>query len=168
MSRILALFAVLALSVPAFGDALGFSLDSAVQSGLPGTDVIFTGTLTNLSGTDLFLTDIGYTFIAPGGLYLTPDLNFFFQNVPGVLLDGESYSDVVFMISIAAGAPKALYKGLATILGGDTPVSSGFLAAVAFQIDSSVPEPGVVGLVMAGLGVLAAARKFRTRPATAT
>lgn len=167
MPKTLVLFAALALAVPAFCGTLGFSLNPALESGAPGGQVIFSGTLTNLAATDLFLTDISYAFTAPGDSYLTPDFNFFFQNVPGVLLEDESYSDVIFKISIAAGTPAGIYNGQVTFLGGDLEGSLDALGTADFQVEST-PEPGAIWLIASGLAALPAARKFRTRSTMAS
>jgi hypothetical protein len=165
MLRKLVFWALTAL--PVFGGTLGFTLNPDIQSGAPGSSVIFSGTLVNLAGTDLFLTDISYSFTPPADTALTPEVNFFFQNVPGVLLGSESYSDVVFMISIASGAAFGVYEGMVSILGGDSDVSMDVLATANFQVNS-VPEPGVFRLIAAGLGAFSAARKLRTRAMTAS
>src|SRR5580698_10475672 len=86
----------LLLAVSARAD-LGFVLTPAVQSGVGSEEVIFTGTLSNTSPTDdLFLNNIQFDFMDEAGDYFVADTNVFFANVPGILLPGETYADVVF------------------------------------------------------------------------
>ncbi len=154
------------LAAPAFGDLI-FTLDPAIESGMPGdTDpfgVVFDGTLTDtdMSGNLLFLNDIDVTFTPPADSYLSADPNFFFNNVPGVL-DGTgnnadpSYTGPIFEVDIAPDTPPGAYGSplttdlTITILGGGDPSALNSLATQSFEVDVT-PEPGVAGLTIAGL-----------------
>jgi hypothetical protein len=87
--------ALLLSAAPVRAD-LAFFLTPAVQSGLGSNEIVFTGTLINTSPTDdLFLNNIQISLIGGAAGRLTADTNVFFANVPGILLPGETYSDVV-------------------------------------------------------------------------
>src|SRR4051812_25221089 len=92
--------------------ALEFTLVPAVQSGAAGTEVTFSGTLTNNSDTDtLFLNDIQFSFNGAAATALTADSNVFFANVPGTLLPNETYTGPIFTITIDALADQIDYTG---------------------------------------------------------
>src|SRR5208282_5845370 len=91
-----ALLSGLALLLAASAQAdLAFVLTPAAQSDVGSNEVVFTGTLINTRLTDdLFLNNIQFDFIDEADDYLAADTNAFFANVPGILLPGETYSDV--------------------------------------------------------------------------
>jgi hypothetical protein len=163
MSRTLAVFAALiASAAPASAGPLSFLLNPIVQAGVAGGSVVFQGTLQNTAAPDLFLNDLSLTFTPPGGLYLAVDPNFFFFNVPGVLLAGESYIGPVFRVTIAPGTPSATYFGSATILGGDHDVTFNPIGSQGFQVAvGTVPEPATVSLMFAGLAITLAGCRSR-------
>src|SRR5580658_748133 len=74
---------------------LSISLTPAMLPGTGSNEVVFVGTLTNNSLTNLYLNNIQFTFTNAATNYLTGDTNFFFQNIPGVLSSNETYSDVI-------------------------------------------------------------------------
>src|SRR5580700_3962673 len=91
---------------------MSFTLTPAVQSGVESNEVGFTGILSNTCPTnELFLNDIQISFSGVATNYLTADTNAFYANVPGILLPGETYSDVVFAVGILAGTPPGDYFG---------------------------------------------------------
>ena len=98
-----------------------------------GTETIFSGTLTNSGTTDIFLNDLSFDFIAPAATYFTVDKNFFFENVPGVLSPGETYSGPIFKVAVSK-APSGTYFGAASILGGVDIFTQGSLPAVNFSV----------------------------------
>jgi hypothetical protein len=115
----------------------------------------------------LFLNDIRVSFSpANGGLTLDPpgqpvtSPNAFFLNVPGDLFaDGvpldDSYTGPIFEVFAAPATPAGAYAGTINILGGNAgPDDTNVLATQSFQIVVS-PEPGVLGLTLAGLLLLA-------------
>jgi hypothetical protein len=116
---------------------LTFVLTPAVQSGARSNEVFFTGTLSNTSQTDtLFLNDIEVGFTDAGTNYLTADTNTFFANVPGILLPGETYSDIVFAVAIDPAAPPGDYFGSVTIMGGSNIFAADNLGSQSFQVSS--------------------------------
>jgi hypothetical protein len=134
-------------SSPALAD-LTFTLTPSLQQGVPGSSVIFNGTLAYSGAPNLFLNDIS-VFFNTGGAFLTADTNVFFANVPGVFFDGDSYSGPIFGVDLANNIPPGEYTGTATILGGLTINDFDELASQPFTVRAS-PEPGTMALYLAG------------------
>jgi len=112
-----------------------FVLTPAVQAGVASNEVVFTGILSNTSATaNLFLNDIQISFGCAATNYLTGDTNTFYVNVPGILLPGETYSDVVFGVAINAGTPAGTYTGAVTVLCGTNIFDETTLSAQAAQV----------------------------------
>ncbi len=136
-SFILLLGLALAFVAAPAGADLTFVLTPAAQSGARSNEVFFTGTLSNTSQTNnLFLNDIEVSFTGAATNQLTADTNTFFANVPGILLPGESYSDVVFAVAINPSTPPGDYFGSVTILGGSNIFAAVNLGSQAFQVSS--------------------------------
>ena len=128
--------AALATAAPVRAD-LTFVLTPAAQSGATSNEVFFVGVLSNTSLTDnLFLNDIQFSFTGAATNYLTADTNSFFANVPGLLLPGETYSDVVFGVTINPATPPGDYFGSVAILGGSNILAATNLASRSFQVSS--------------------------------
>ena len=143
---------LLLLSIaPARAD-LAFVLTPAVRSGVGSNEFFFTGTLINTSLTDnLFLNDIQFDFIDEAAGHLAADTNAFFANVPGILLPFETYSDVVFGITIDPATPPGQYFGFVTILGGTNVFAATDLASPIFEV--SLP-PAALGIAPSGTNVV--------------
>ena len=131
---------------------LAFVLNPAIRPGAGSNELFFTGTLTNTSLTDnLFLNDIQFDFIGEAAVHLAADTNAFFANVPGILLPLETYSDVVFAITINPATPPGQYSGHVTILGGTNIFATTNLASPTFEV--SLP-PATLGLAPSGTSVV--------------
>ena len=126
---------------------LSFSLSPAAQSGVGSNEVVFTGTLSNTSATTNFLNNIQFNVTGGATNYLTSDINVFFANVPGILLPGEIYTDVIFGIVINPSTPPGNYVGTVTIQGGQDIFAAGNLTNQTFQI--SLP-PSAMGITASG------------------
>jgi hypothetical protein len=123
----------LALSSAVARASLSFVLTPSVQASARSNEVFFTGIMSNTDPTnDLYLNAI--QFIANGDF--TPDSNAFFANVPGILSAGQTYSDVVFGVTINPATPAGDYFGAVTILGGSNIFAAGNLATQPFQIST--------------------------------
>jgi hypothetical protein len=132
-------------AVPAGADVM-FVLTPAVQSGARSNEVFFTGMLSNASQTETqLLNDIAVSFTGAATNYLTADTNTFFANVPGLLLPGETYSDVVFAVAINPATPPGDYFGSVTIVGGSNIFAAANLGSQAFQVSS--PAVGISATV---------------------
>jgi hypothetical protein len=143
--------ALLLSAAPVRAD-LAFFLTPAVQSGLGSNEIVFTGTLINTSPTDdLFLNNIQISLIGGAAGRLTADTNVFFANVPGILLPGETYSDVVFGIAINPATPPSQYFGIVTLQGGTNIFATTNLASPIFEV--ALP-PAVLNIALSGTNVL--------------
>lgn len=134
-------FLLLGLVVVLFSTAaragLTFVLTPAVQSGARSNEVVFTGILSNTSlASNLFLNDIQVIFVGAETNFLTADTNTFFANVPGILLPGETYSDVVFGVTIKPATPPGDYFGSVSVLGGSNIFAAANLSSQTFQVSS--------------------------------
>jgi hypothetical protein len=142
----------LLLSIGSTRADLIFALTSATQPAVGSNEVFFTGTLTNTSLTDnLFLNNLQFGFTNAATNYLTADTNVFFANVPGILLPGETYSDVIFGIAVNPATPPGNYSGMITIQGGTNIFATTNLSNQAFQI--SLP-PAPLGISFSGANFL--------------
>src|ERR1035437_9097172 len=141
--------ALLLSIAPARAD-LAFVLTPAVRSGVGSNEFFFTGTLINASLTDnLFLNDIQFDFIGEAAGHLAAETNVFFANVPGILLPFETYSDVVFAITINPATPPWQYFGFVTIQGGTNIFAATDLASPIFEV--SLP-PAALGIAPSEIG----------------
>jgi hypothetical protein len=126
---------------------LSFNLTPAAQSGVGIGEIYFTGALTNNGTTTNFLNNVQFAFTSVATNYFTADTNVFFENVPGILLPGETYTDVIFGVVINPTTPPGNYSGMVTIQGGtnifDVTTSSG----QTFQI---FLPPAVLGVTASG------------------
>jgi hypothetical protein len=125
---------MLLLPVTATRANLAFVLTPAVQSGIGTNEVFFTGALTNTSLTTNFLNNIQITFTNAATNYFTADTNVFFSNVPGILLPGETYTDVIFGIAVNPATPPGNYSGTVAIQGGTNIFDATILSSQTFQI----------------------------------
>ena len=97
--------------------------------------VVFTGTLSNTSPTDLvFLNNAQFTFTGSSTTNLTADTNAFFANVPGILLPGETYSDTVFAMALNGAAAAGDYFGAIAVQGGTNIFATDNLAGLSFEV----------------------------------
>jgi hypothetical protein len=173
-SVLLSLFCALACVVSARAD-LTITLSPSVQNGPRGQEVVFSGTLTNTSGTDkLFLNDIQATLSASVSPYLTLKSNAFFSNVPGILLPGESYSNSeLFRVSLGALAAPGDYPGTIIINGGANLAALTNLANADFVVSSPWKIVSVTRLpnnhvVLQCFGVASVANTIQASPDFAT
>jgi hypothetical protein len=129
---------MLALSVTVTRADLSFVLTPAMQIGPQGVEVFFTGTLTNTDPTnDVYLNDIQLV----AGSNLTTVANAFFENVPGILSAGQTYSDIVFAVTINFTTPTGNYFGTVVLAGGSNIFASSSLATQSFEILVSEVTP---------------------------
>jgi hypothetical protein len=117
--------------------AVTLSLAPAAQSPALPNQFIFTGTLTNTSATEkVYLNDLQAMFSGGAAAVLALEPNTFFANVPGILLPGETYSGIIFRMTINAAAAPGNYTGTILVKGGVDIVANGDLTNAPFAIFS--------------------------------
>ena len=133
LKSILSFGLTLVLSSTGVRADLSFVLTPSVQACARSNEVLFTGILSNTDpSNDLYLNNV--QFITDGNF--TTDSDAFFANVPGILSAGQTYSDVVFGVTINPATPAGDYFGAVTILGGSNIFAAGNLATQPFQIST--------------------------------
>lgn len=125
-------------AMPARAD-LSFSLTPAAWTGTGSNEVVFIGTFTNNSLTNLYLNNIQFSMTNAATNYLVGDTNFFFQNIPGILSSNETYDDVALGVFVSSSTPSGTYTGYASVLGGGDEYGTNDLADVSFQITLTPP-----------------------------
>jgi len=116
----------------------GFVLTPGALPGIGSNALSFTATLTNSSaGGNLYLNNISFALFETATNYLGAGSNTFFANVPGILLPGETYSDVTFSVFISNSIPSGDYFGLVTLQGGTNIFASNNLASQTFLVTST-------------------------------
>ena len=157
---LLALGSVLAAPAQA---QLVLNLTPSLQSGTPGSTLLFSGTLSNPTASTVFLNGDGYTFSAPG---LTLDASPFFNNAPDSLSavggGSDTYSGGFFNVFVTPSALPGTYAGTFSVLGGADGNAQATVASETFFVSvqpNSAPVPetsSAVSLgVLFGLGTLA-------------
>ena len=117
---------------------LSLALTPATYNTTPGVEMVFSGTLTNVSETNrLFLNDIRASLTSGASNFATFNANAFFANVPGILLPGEVYTGAVFQILLPNGTPGGDYEGVITMRGGGDIFATNDLASATFRISST-------------------------------
>src|SRR5579859_5623958 len=138
---------LLALATSTRADT-GFFLTPGALSGIGSNEVVFAAALTNASTTDtLYLNDIQLSFTGAATNYLAADTNVFFANLPGILLAGETYADIVFGVAINPSTPPGNYSGTVTLAGGSDIFATNNLASQTFQV---LLPPATLTLAPAG------------------
>jgi hypothetical protein len=127
-----------------------------------GATLEFEATVANLGTGLVFFTGDSFTNLSPLVLNDSP----FWDNFPpslegaGALDGGDSYTDVLFTVTVPSGTPPGLYSGDFVLQGGGDGYSQSVLATADFIVDvnsDEVPEPDtllLMGAVMLGLPLL--------------
>ena len=134
-----------------------FTLSPDTRTGAPGTDLVFSGTITNSGGATVFLNNDSINLIGVG---LTTDDSKFFANVPAFLNAGASTGLVgLFDVSIDPATAFGMYPGSFSIVGGADANAQGTLVTSNFSVvvaSSAVPEGSSFVSLLSGLGALGA------------
>ncbi len=148
---LLAVLGLLFASVSARAD-LSLALTPDIRPGVGSNEVVFTGLLSNTDlTTNVYLNDIQITFLDAAPNYLSAKTNAFFANVPGILLPGESYSDVIFSVGVSSNIPPGTYSGIVTLAGGTNILDTTALTNQTFQI---VITPAALNIAISGTNTL--------------
>jgi hypothetical protein len=153
-----------------------FTLDSVIQGGTPGSEVYFTGTLTNTGANPLYLNGIQFNFNSLAAPYLTGDPNVFFNNAPVSLAAtgtaGDSYAGPIFGVNLDPTTPSDTYTGSVTLTGGADGNATDILATQNFGVVVSAAAPESSSLLSAGVtlgaGALLLYRRKRNQPVEQT
>lgn len=165
--KLVALVFLLVAGARAHADLL-FELTQVSQTGSPGSEVFYSGTLTNTGSSALFLNGIQFNFDSLGNAVLSGDDNVFFNNVPASLAASgnanSSYSGSIFGVNIAGNASPGDYTGTVTITGGADSSATSPLAAQNIQIKvTPAPEAGTLFSLALGFVFLTGAALRRRR-----
>ncbi len=168
---LLAVFVALCLGpTTAQTQTLSLNLIPSIQNGNAGDLLAFSGTLQNLTDAELFLNGDSLSLNGTG---LTPDDSPFFFNAPLSLMPqgtaGDSFTGVLFDVSVGPLVQNGSHSGSFTVLGGTTDQDSIELATQPFTIrvgPAVTPEGSSMLLMSAGLiptMALGLWRKYRQR-----
>ncbi len=160
----LALAAVLLMATASKSNAqLLITFEPSLLSGQPGDEVIFSGTITNTSGSAVFLNNEDQTWSpASQGDPFTDDPGVFFGNVPGILNPGEFYTGAIFGLIISPGYNAGIYTGTSRILGGSDEFGTSVVGSKSFSV-FVVPEPSTYVMIASGAVVFVAMNSKRRR-----
>ncbi len=154
--KIVSIALCIGLAAPAlFADTVLIALASPTESGSPGDQLDFQGTLTNQTGSTVFLNSDNENDNLPGSVVdLTP-----FFNGPASLGPFASTGQIdLFTLTIPGGASLNTYSGTFEVIGGAGSDSQDILGAASFSVVvqpvSSVPEPRALGMVAIALLLL--------------
>jgi hypothetical protein len=161
----LVLGAALLLAPPASADTITHSLTNPVQTGAGGSTLSFDATATapGKNGGTIYLNS---GFFASLDSPLTGSEDPFIVGFPLSLDPGESFSGLLFTITLPSGISAGPYLGSFMILGGADGDAQDELATVNFTVNatsapSAVPEPGSLMLLGTGLaGMVVRVRRW--------
>jgi hypothetical protein len=141
---------------------LTVSFSIPTQSGNPGDLLQFSGSLTNNTGSTVFINSDSFTFAISGAVDDSP----FLTNAPISLpAFGSSGSFEFLQVLIPLSQPGGTYDGTFDVLGGASDTQQDLLGSAAFHVtvnsaSPSVPEPQSLILMAAGVAALAFRRRL--------
>jgi hypothetical protein len=157
--RTLAVSAIWALSLGVAGRAsagpisspLTLSIDSTSISGAAGGTVLFTGTVTNQTGTDLNATDLFLNFSGFDPLSLESITQLL--GSPDFTLSNMATSSSVdlFIVQIAQGTLPGSYPLDVSLQDINNNMSNGVLVSVNVASSTATAEPQVMSLLASGM-----------------
>jgi hypothetical protein len=154
-------------TVTAKADSVTITLDQPSQSAGPGQTIDFSGTITNTSGTTIFLNADDFNFVA-SGFSINDE---FFNTVPISLAPsgqaGDSSGDIeLFEVTLNTPFTGSYLpaSGSYTLFGGTDGGAQDNLGTTGFSV-SPVPEPSSIYLLLSGslLALFPLTRKMLAR-----
>ena len=131
-----------------------FSLSNDNQTGLQGSTLVFNGTITNSSGSDLLLTSAGIDF-TPNVLQSSYSVDFTDEFLStGGLIPVTGYSGSVFFVKWDKSVPIGTMEIGTVVLFANSPAQpSSYSQTFTASVFSNTPEPGMlITLVSMGIG----------------
>jgi hypothetical protein len=151
---VIAVTALLLLCPALHADSVSVSLSPV--SGTPGSSVDVVGTITNDTGSVVFLNGDSFSFVDTS---LTFDDSDFFNNAPFTLDPGASSGPFdIFVINIGSLAtPGLLSPNFYSVIGGSDSGSTDVIGAVTFDVNVQgvTPAPEPSGLLFLACGIVA-------------
>lgn len=155
---LLVLAVTLLLHSSALADTISLNLTSPIQSGAAGSTLSFFATLSTPTANSGAVYFNGDSFNQPNGLTVNDDG--FFLGFPFYLDRGQSFSGLLFTVTLGPSLASGQYLGSFTILGGADDAAQNVLSTVNYTVNvgktpSVVPEPESLMLLATGLPGLA-------------
>lgn len=127
-------------------DPLTITLAQPFQSGVSGDTLDFTATITNNTDVTEYLNGDGFSIASPLVLDDSP-----YASYPLTLGAGDSYTGLLFTVTIPPSTPQVLYEGNFEITGGyDNSNEQDVLGSANFNVEVT-PEPSSLSLLCVGL-----------------
>jgi len=145
----LAIACFLLAGTAAKADPLSIVLSTPYQSGLTPDVFSFNATVTNTSGSTVYLNGDSFYVDSP----LTVDDSPYLSGYPLSLGAGDSASGVLFNVGAPLGTPVGLYTGYFDITGGADNLAGDTVGEANFDVYVT-PEPSSLVLLLTGLAGL--------------
>jgi hypothetical protein len=140
----LAIACLLLAGTVAKASSLSINLLAPFQSG-PGNVFAFNATVTNTTGSIVYLNADAFSVASPLTLDDTP-----FFLTPASLGPGNSFTGLLFNVNVPSGTPQGVYTGSFEILGSANPSDTTTVAGSAVFNVATTPEPSSVILLLIG------------------
>ena len=126
-------------------DPLTITLAQPFQSGVSGDTLDFTATITNNTDVTEYLNGDGFSIASPLVLDDSP-----YASYPLTLGAGDSYTGLLFTVTVPPGTPQTIYEGYFEITGGYNDSDDFELGSANFDV-AVTPEPSSLSLLGVGL-----------------